>query len=177
MSLTSHLATPASPVTRFVEFAAPLVAPGNRQGPLGNALDGLLGLQTIPRSLVIPPVSGANPGTVGAAIDYRLRYHLAPCASHDFVAHHAKLLLGRRGSGVERQLDWCFANLDEVAASLAPAGKRLGDDDEALLARYCVVLAALEAVYRSDWTPPVPPAHRPRSPYWGSPVMPLCTTS
>ena len=41
----------------------------------------------------IRPGTGVPPGTLGTAIDYRIRYHLAVTPSEDFVAAHGAVIL------------------------------------------------------------------------------------
>jgi hypothetical protein len=95
---------------------------------------------------------------VGAAFDYRLRYHLAPCQGQNFVAWHGAILLGRLNTSTQPHLARFFSNLDEMTEQCSPAGCQLGDEEERLLDTYCVVLAQLESVYRTrgEWVPQLP---------------------
>jgi hypothetical protein len=147
MSLTSHLDDAASPVGQFVKFVATAVDGAERGSPFERELKTLLGLDARPE-LVVPPVPGANAGTVGAAFDYRVRYELGPCRSDQFVANLTRLQLPRDLAPLARMMNAFFADLDEFAERTEPWRGRLDPEDDRLLARYCVVLALLESIYR-----------------------------
>lgn len=162
MNLTSALHDRNSPISRFVRFVGTMADGARRGEPFAQLPRQVLGLEAMPSKPVVEPVLGANAGTVGTAFDYRMRYHLANADSSTFLARHAIPTLSGRDPGgmVGCQLDWFFANLDELVTRLSPAGRRLDDADEALLCRYCIVLAYFEAVYRSGpggWRPTLPP--------------------
>jgi hypothetical protein len=167
VSLTSELADSASKIGEFVRFVGAMADSAQRGSPFEPLQRQVLGLDVMPRQVGVTPVPGANGGTVGTAFDYRLRYHLAPCLSEAFVARHGYNFMSMLDmTGVTRtQLDWFFENLDELTGLTPTAGQHLGDADEALLCRYCVVLAYLEAVYRTggSWQPELPPAASERS--------------
>ena len=175
MSLTGELRKPGSPVTGLVTFAAALVAGAKRGQPLEQPFKRLLELDSLPTQVLVPPVDGADGGVVGAASDYRLRYHLGPSTSQRFIARAgAAYVAGTRGSAAS-QLEWFFANLDELTASLRPAGRHLDDSDEWLICRYCVVLGLLEAVFRTGgaWVPKLPGWHGSRSAPDAEPLLAL----
>ena len=93
----------------------------------------------------MPPVATANAGTVGAAFDYRLRYELGPCRSDQFVADLRRSRLSTHIAALLPMMDDFFGGLDAFAERTQPWQGRLNPADERLLARYCVVLALLEA--------------------------------
>jgi hypothetical protein len=69
MSLTSHIKDVDSPIREWLDSSLP---------NLGEALKTLRA--DMPRDLdarTIRPGAGVPPGTLGTAIDYRIRYHLA----------------------------------------------------------------------------------------------------
>lgn len=80
MSLTSHIKNPTSPVRVWLEERFPSV---------GEALTGLRA--AMPADLdarTIRPAAGVTHSTVGMAMDYRIRYHLAVTPSDELVATH-----------------------------------------------------------------------------------------
>jgi len=156
VSLTSELANPNSPVSQFVNFIAGTVSYAKQESVI--ATHGLLGLPgPLSKPLLVAPIDGADPGTVGTAFDYRLRYQLASCASKEFLAQRGAAALARRDFGAAALTRSFFDDLDALALRLRPFATTLDDESEQLLDRYCVVLALLEAVYRSRgaWFPDV----------------------
>jgi hypothetical protein len=147
MSLTRHLDNVASPVGRYVKFVATIVDGAKRGSPFERELKTLLGLDARPK-LVVPAVAGANAGTVGAAFDYRARYELGPCRSDKFVANLARVRLPPDLAPLLAMMEDFFTDLDTFAERTQPWRTRLDPEDDWLLARYCVVLALLESVYR-----------------------------
>jgi hypothetical protein len=158
MSLTSELDKPTSPITQYLRFVGTLVADAGRGAPWADACKRLLGLDNLAVSTTVAAVAGANPSMVGAAFDYRLRYHLAPCQGQNFVAWHGAVLLGKLNASAQPHLARFFSNLDELAEHCSPAGCQLCDDEERLLDTYCVVLAQLESIYLTGggWVPQLP---------------------
>ena len=85
MSLTSHIKDVDSPIRHWLDSSLP---------NLGEALKTLRA--DMPPDLdarTIRPGAGVPPGTLGTAIDYRIRYHLAVTPSEDFVAAHGAVIL------------------------------------------------------------------------------------
>lgn len=112
-------------------------------------------------------------GQVGSAIDYRIRYHFGYAPERKLVARHGAALLNawrdrrrvalRRVSGLPLRapltqacLDSFFGDLDSAIAEIRPYQRAPTQAEERVLARFCLVLAALEAVWRSPlaWPPP-----------------------
>ena len=115
-------------------------------------------------------VSGGAYGQIGTAIDYRIRYHFAITDPRELVAFPGALLvagmlhpLGAEWSIPERfQLSKAcvsgfLAALDRRVDVIAAHRQHPTDAEERTLARFCLVLAALEAVRRGGtraWPPP-----------------------
>lgn len=158
MSLTSHLGTRSSPVRSFMDDHFPasreLVRLTNRS------------LRELP---VIRPSEAVSWGTVGMAIDYRVRLYLKPVVCSELVAYHgaqlchsgARVAFGRPagllGSAAARrpEEEWVkafFGSLEERLRVLSPIGRRLDADAEDEINRYCYVLAFFEQVFRSGMT-------------------------
>jgi hypothetical protein len=147
-SLTGELADIRSPVRQF--FGSRFVS-------------GLHGVQTRYRqsapALAVPPVdrNEADPGTVGTAADWLLRFLLHPSPSLELAARGAVLC----GAQPRKPGLGMLAALDELAQSLGMTradfkGNRRGFDGPAVgnsaepehLARACWVLSLLTEVYR-----------------------------
>ncbi len=171
MSLTSHLKNPASPVHRFVRENFP-----NARAVVRAANADLKGVQTI------RPAGSVHWGTVGAAIDHRIRYYFGP--AHEAGAVRGGALMLRRGmmrgtldedpdaltvfaeqtEALQALIPDFFGRLDEELARLQPWGspdRRLDTDDEALMCRYCVGLALFEQVFRVGRVSPGSPLVEP----------------
>jgi len=112
-----------------VESVATLACETKQGSLLEELAKKLLGFDTIPKTLATAPVVGANPGTVGTAFDYRLRYDLAlyPCA--DIVAAHSLLLVGRPEPALGQAIHAFLADTDRLAADLAADRCRLSDTE------------------------------------------------
>jgi len=151
MSLTSELADPASPVTRFLKRAVPLVSEGKRNGRYEASAKRVLGLDALPSKRLAAPVAGANPGTVGTAFDYRFRYALEPCDPRQFVAKLGAANVIVAHPKARNAIEWFFKNLDQLTDDLKPWARQLTTNQDDLLARYCVILALFEAVFRSGY--------------------------
>jgi hypothetical protein len=131
-------------VGQYIKFVTTIVDSAKRGQQFEKELKTVLGLDARP-GLVVPPVPTANPGTVGAAFDYRVRYELGPCQSYQFVAD-----LRRYGlvPDIEPLINDFFFRLDAFAERTQPWRGQLDREDDRVLARYCVVLAMLESVRR-----------------------------
>lgn len=149
MSLTSELSRSGSPVRAYVEFVGTLVCETKRGSLLEEPAKKLLGFDTIPKTLAVAPIAGANPGTVGTAFDYRLRYDLALYRCTDTVAAHSLLLVCGADPALSQAVRAFLADTDRLVADLAADRCRLSDSDNRELIRRCVVLALLESVFRS----------------------------
>lgn len=120
-------------------------------------------------------------GQVGTAIDYRIRYHFAHTLGSELVAWNGAVFLAdwrdQRAIALERVrglalraplsqacLDSFFRNLDRSVGEIGPCRRPPSDAEERTLARFCLVLAALEAVRRWPlaWPPPWLSGHAPR---------------
>ena len=158
MSLTTELAKPSSPITQYVKLVGALVADASQGTLWADPCRRLLGLDALPSATVVPVVPGADAGMVGTAFDYRLRFHLAPCRSKEFVAWKGASLLTRLEPSADNAVSRFFSHLDTLTSRLSPAGQVLNDKDEALLSTYCVVLAQFESIFRTrgGWVPHLP---------------------
>ena len=158
MSLTSHLKQPQSPVYRFLLDRFPgakaLASKINRE------------LKDVP---TVRPTDRVPYGTIGTALDYRLRYYFHLTPNRELVAWRgAGKLCGRSvtvSDGVEvaqripnevgepilseEVVDRFFASLNDVLDHLRPVGRRLEPSEEELIVRYCIVLALFEEVFRA----------------------------
>ena len=159
MSLTTELTKSSSPITRYLKFVCAIVADSTRGAPWAEPSKRLLSLDSLPSAAVVTSVPGADAGMVGTAFDYRLRFHLAPCQSREFVAWKGAGLLTSVEPSAESAVSRFFSHLDALTSRLSPAGQALLDDDEILLSTYCVVLAQFESVFRTrgQWVPDLPP--------------------
>jgi len=158
MSLTSHLKNPQSRVRLFLHEQFPNAATLARQAH--NSLKDVSTLR---------PTTRLPYGTIGMALDYRLRYYFAVTPNCDLVAWHgAGLLCGRwfvSPKGIEGRtwipnesgepvlsealVDSFFSDLATLLDHIAPVKRKLEQSQEELLARYCVVLALFEQVFRA----------------------------
>lgn len=154
MSLTSELSKTGSPIRAYIESVGMLVCDTKRGSVFESAAKRLLGFDALDKSLVVPPVPGANPSTVGTAFDYRLRYDLHPFVCAETVAYATPRLLTRTGEkALVSLIDTFFRRTDVLVGRLNAHECELTDDDDVRITRACVVLALLEAVYRSGkWT-------------------------
>jgi hypothetical protein len=138
---------------------------GAKRGELFDApFKSLLQVGSLPKVMTVPPVNGADAGVVGTASDYRLRYHLGACSTGRFMARGGAAYVTGIVPLACSQFDWFFTNLDELTMALMPAGRHLDDGAEQLLSSYCVVLALLDAVFRSGgrWIPKLRPTNAAR---------------
>lgn len=138
MSLTSNLNNTRSPVRQFLQEQFPdtrtVVRECNRR---------MADTTTIrPESKVESHVGGL----IGTAFDYRLRYYFDVASPKELVAWEGLLSVG--GPEQDLLVDF-FASLTNVLEQLQPVGRCLERKHEALLARYCIVLALLEQMFRA----------------------------
>jgi hypothetical protein len=115
--------------------------------PLARELSSLLGFDKL-QSCRLPTLAPkGNQGTIGTAVDYRLRYYFRAYDSYGTVAR----------AGIHRR-DHSFATLgceffdyqNELVARLNPTEHQLDACDEATLNTNCVILAFFEQIYRAD---------------------------
>jgi hypothetical protein len=143
--LTRQLEIPRSPVRRF--FDARLA--GGLPGVQRRYREGRLALAVPP-----VPVGAANPGTLGAAADWLLRFLLHPRPALD-VALYGLASLVRSGVDARGAVQEIAAALGVVQTqprqqSRTFAGPVVGSDAEPeALARACWVLALLTEVFRA----------------------------
>ncbi|MDE2788685.1 MAG: hypothetical protein OXL37_18795 [Chloroflexota bacterium] len=123
-------------------------------------------------------------GTLGTAIDYRLRYCFAVTPYRELAAWKGAVrvsgepipwtivvsdeewvrldnLIRWEDLGIPLSLpkiaiEGFFQDLDKVISKLQPAGRKLNCDDEQLLNRYCIVLALFEQCFRRMPSPTWP---------------------
>ena len=167
MSLTRELHRKGSPVRRFLHETFP-----NTRGPLAACRGAL----RVPLVADLP--AGTHPaayGQVGAAMDYRIRYHLAVTPPHQLVAFRGALLLIRPHEGrlpasalakaalirenstlTRACVAGFFGALDRAVAAIGPHRRRPDEAEELTLGRLCLVLGAFEAAFRNPlaWPPP-----------------------
>lgn len=161
MSLTSHLNNPRSPVYRFMRerfpYASSFVRAVNKE---------MKGTKTI------RPEGQVDWSTIGTAVDYRLRYYFGVTPKEAMTAWIGAIMVerGMIREAVEEDPDHLvkllqvteaakvmipefFSKLEDALSRLRPEHRRLGEDSEELLARYCVGLALFEQVYRRGRIP------------------------
>jgi hypothetical protein len=169
MSLTSHINNLESPVRQFMEAKFP-----------NNRLIQKVARPTIVNyaPATIRPMDVLPYGTIGMALDYRIRYYFDNTEYTRSVAFggasilHPNLLQdcirllktssawkqepgittkewARFKRGEENAVVLFFVNLSKTIDTLKPAGKRLSLEDEGNLCRHCVILALYEEILRA----------------------------
>ena len=143
VSLTSHLDDKTSPIGQFIRQrfsqTGALTKDANRQ------------LKDTPTLRPVVQAGEQYPyGTLGAAIDYRVRYAFAITPFHEFVAWHGAVLLTRSGAYSRGLVQAFFEQLDTTVKALQPVGRLLATTDEQTLDRFCIVLSLFEQVFRSN---------------------------
>jgi len=149
--LTSHIDDPQSPIAAFLKTRFP-----NTRSVVSECNKSLREDKTIKPT---EPMDG-HFGTLGTAIDYRLRYYFAATRYQELVAWKGAMRLIDDGiwKGIlesvggldlpKRVVADFFQNLAITLAELQPAGRKLSHDDEQLLNRYCIGLALFEQCFR-----------------------------
>ncbi len=158
MSLTSHLDDKDSPVRRFIRETFP-----NTRPPLADCREAMR---------ASPPILGEGLSRdayspIGTAIDYRIRYHFAVTPTRELVAFKGALLVAGRPHPPREEwsiperfqltkacVDGFRKTLDLTVNEIAADKRRPKDAEERRLARFCLVLAAFEAVFRAGVWPP-----------------------
>ena len=159
MSMTSVLKDRNSKTRAFFEERFPVT-----KGVIREINASLRDAKTIRPTEMVPY------GTLGTAFDYRMRYHFALTPSEKLVANIGATFsilggYGKDGSLVgykmatsqsEYIIKRFFQDLDETLNWIQPVGRRIGEGEEDLLLRYCVVLALLEECARALMSPNSP---------------------
>lgn len=149
MSLTDHLRTPTSPVRIFLEDSFPILEGTKRGSPLAKELSRFLGFDKLPPCRLPTLAPKYNQGTIGTAVDYRLRCYFQTYRPFDTTAAAGVNRLGGKAGRVgSRFLDYH----DGLVTGLDPSAHHLSADDEAALNTSCVVMAWFEQIYRSGST-------------------------
>ena len=161
MSLTSHLNDTQSPIYGFMRERFPdtrsFIRAANKQ---------------MKEATTIRPEGQVDWGTIGTAIDYRLRYYFDVTPKESLVAWHGAsivqqgIIYGTRDEDpellneafkdmetVKSMILEFFADLEGTLSRLRPERRRLDVNDEELIGRYCVGLALFEQVYRRGHIP------------------------
>lgn len=170
MSLTSELIRRDSPVKRFFRETFP-----NTRETLAQVRSALRGNELIHRLEPGAPTHAYS--QIGAAIDYRIRYSFAYTLAHDLVAWKGAWAV----SDLPPRMAWAisgmppfpdmpenmprlgtpeitafFDQLKKTVTRIAPYRKPPKPSEERRLARFCLLLAVFESVYRSGaryWPP------------------------
>lgn len=163
MALTHEIETAESPIASFFSGRFPNLKP-----VYAGWNESLLGVETLKPSGPVPW------GTVGMAIDYRLRYYLGITPWTSLVASAGALhLTGTRqtvrpdgsvivvtkfdpaeGPSLNQQIwldrvDEFSQDLKSLLEELSPVRRRLANSEEEILCRYCYTLALFEELFRS----------------------------
>ena len=94
MSLTSHLRLPDSPVRMYLEESFPILEQSKRGRPLARELSSFLSFDKLPPCRLPTLAPKSNQGTIGTAVDYRLRYHFRPYDAYETAAAVGISMLG-----------------------------------------------------------------------------------
>lgn len=138
MSLTSHLKDSRSPIHQFLYEQFPAVKEVARDARAA-----------VKEVEAIRPKAKVPYGTLGMALEYRIRYYFAVTPPKGAISGAQQAFTSK----LRRAYEGPFTrSLNTLAAELQPAGKRLSRDDEDRLLRHCVVLALFEQGYRSTLT-------------------------
>lgn len=141
MSLTSHLGT-AGPLSQFMRQMLP-----NTKSVISQARSLLAGATSI------LPDGHTQYTLVGTALDYRLRYYFAVTECESLFAFQGAGALDRDESGKPALAPFLymefFDSLTDFLANTSPVRCSLGEEDERLLGRYCLVLAYFEHLARA----------------------------
>ena len=156
MSLTKHLNDKTSPVRQFLDQRFP-----NTRNITRVTNGRLKELMTFRQYDQVPY------GTIGTALDYRIRYFFAITPSRDLVAYLGAIIVsvgfeedGSFSSESQQTIDSTrsmssmavqrfFHSLDKALENLLPPGRFLDSYEEEELLRYCIVLALFEQCARA----------------------------
>lgn len=174
MSLTSHLKDSQSPVYQFMRERFP-----QTRAVVRECNKELANVETIRPAMQVPY------STIGTALDYRIRYYFAETPLDKLIAWQSMMnlisgnfmegsspqgMISQRelqgqSSGVSEDVYEKMRDLDEpgfrnslnkALQQLKPIGRRLEREQEELLARYCIVLALFEEIFRAGLHPRSP---------------------
>lgn len=148
MSLSKQVRDTESPVRQFLREHLPHSCPIVR----GCNADQLAGLGT-----TAPVAESRRPTTVNTALHYRLIYYFASPPFEELNAWTKALAFypdeHSAWCDIPTELQEFFRNFTFLLRRTGPVGKRLDDEQERLLLRYCFVLALFEAYPRSSDSP------------------------
>jgi hypothetical protein len=161
MSLTSRLEDTKSAVRLFMDASFPNVRPVYAEARPDIAKGA---------AYTLKPAGDVPWGTIGTALDYRLRYYFAVTECQNLVAFKGAArdhpnfipglwmdclkLMDRLPAGQIASHDVAyrdalfFSHLCRSLEELQPVGRLLGREDEIKLCRLCVILALYEEVFR-----------------------------
>jgi hypothetical protein len=89
-------------------------------------------------------------GTIGTALDYRVRYYFAVTPSDQFIAYIGAMRVAMLAADMADAFhDNLCPALDSLAKEINPVARRLGREDEDRLNRHCIVLALFDELYRT----------------------------
>ena len=146
MSLTGHLTSPDSPIRRYLEDSFPIIEGSKRGRPLAKQYSSLLGFDKLPDCKLPTLAPKSHQGTIGTAVDYRLRYYFQAYDSNETVAGHAVRELDGKARTVGRR----FVDYQNgLVARLSPVDRQLDSEDESDLNTGCVILAWFEQIFRT----------------------------
>ena len=86
MTLSSHLKSPDSPIRKYLEQTFPILQLSTRGSPNAKAYSSILGFDNLAPCSLPTLAPRSNPGTIGTAVDYRLRYYFRSYDPHETVA-------------------------------------------------------------------------------------------
>jgi hypothetical protein len=109
---------------------------------------------------ILPTVATASYpyGTIGMAIDYRIRYYFAVTPSRQASMGARSLPYQKIGGALVEGpyslelIESFFTRLNATLETIRPVGRRLEQAAERILARYCYVLSLFEEVFRNAST-------------------------
>ncbi len=154
MSLTSHLRNTNDPLARFFQSRFPNVR---------NLISQINAEIRAAKTIDTPGLEPWEYGLIGTAIDYRIRYFFDATPYQEFVAYECASQLGADSLEVlENLIEYnqtfymihpdiqrFFDSLEIEVGRIQPVARLPDPIDEQLLARYCLILALFEQIYRS----------------------------
>jgi hypothetical protein len=149
MTLSSHLKSPDSPIRKCLEQIFPILQLSTRGSPDAKAYSSILGFDNLAPCSLPTLAPKSNQGTIGTAVDYRLRYYFRSYDQHETVAGRC---VGKLRGALPALASLGSKFLDhqwELVKRLNPSGRQLNGEDEAALNAGCVVLTLFEQICRS----------------------------
>ncbi len=140
MSLTTHLADKNSPICKWIRELVPRRYTQKLTTEVNRSLR---------RKRTLEALDPAQRALVGTAIDYRIRYYFDVTPGERLVAFLGALTACQNSWFKPALLYDFFVRLDRALTRIRPARRRLSESEEHELARYCLVLALLEGVFRN----------------------------